>query len=86
MHWIKNAEYKKDYEISLEFENGDVKIVNLENHLNNGILNDLKNKANFTKFKLNHDTDTIEWENGADFSPDFLYEIGNALARSSSAA
>jgi hypothetical protein len=32
MHWIKNAEYKKDYEIGLEFENGDVKIVNLESH------------------------------------------------------
>jgi len=86
MHWVKNAEYKKDYEISLEFENGNVKIVNLENHLNSGILKDLKNKANFCKFKLNHDTDTIEWENGADFSPDFLYEIGITLAHSSSAA
>jgi hypothetical protein len=86
MHWIKNAEYRKDYEIVLEFENGNVKLVNLENHLNNGILKDLKNNANFSKFKLNHDTDTIEWENGADFSPDFLYEIGNTLAHSSSAA
>ena len=86
MHWIKNAEYKKDYEIILEFENGNVKLVNLESHLNKGILQDLKVKSNFINFKLNHDTDTIEWNNGADFSPDFLYEIGNTLAHSSSAA
>jgi len=86
MHWIKNAEYKKDYEVILEFENGNIKLVNLESHLNKGILQDLKEKTNFIKFKLNHDTDTIEWENGADFSPDFLYEIGNTLAHSSSAA
>jgi Protein of unknown function (DUF2442) len=86
MHWIKAAEYKKDYEILLEFENGNVKVVDLENHLNNGILRDLRNKAEFSKVKLNRDTDTIEWENGADFSPDFLYEIGSTLAHSSSAA
>jgi Protein of unknown function (DUF2442) len=86
MHWIKNAEYRNNYEIILEFENGNIKLVNLESYLNKGILQDLKEKTNFTKFKLNHDTDTIEWENGADFSPDFLYEIGNTLAHSSSAA
>jgi len=24
----------------------------------------------------NEDIDTVVWENGADFSPDFLYEVG----------
>jgi len=71
MHWIKAAEYKKDYEILLEFENGNVKVADLENHLNNGILRDLRNKAEFSKVNWIADTDTIEWENGADFSPWF---------------
>jgi Protein of unknown function (DUF2442) len=86
VHWIKNAEYKKGYEIILEFENGDVKLVDLKNHLDKGILRELKDETRFSKFKLNRDTDTIEWETGADFSPDFLYEIGETLAHSSSAA
>ncbi|MBF0539570.1 MAG: DUF2442 domain-containing protein [Nitrospirae bacterium] len=34
---------------------------------------------NFSYFKtvrVNSDIDTIYWDNGADMSPDFLYEIG----------
>jgi len=30
----------------------------------------------FKKFSVNQDIDTVVWPNDADFSPDFLYEIG----------
>jgi len=86
MHWVKNAEYKKDYQILLEFEDGKTKIVDLKKYLNKGIFVELKNLKNFKKFKLNHDTDTIEWYNGADMSPDFLYEIGSLVTHASFAA
>jgi len=35
----------------------------------------LKNIEYFKKVQVNRDIDTIMWENGADLSPDFLYEI-----------
>ena len=35
-----------------------------------------KNIEYFKKVKVDEETETISWENGADFSPEFLYEIG----------
>ena len=71
MHWLKKAKYLKNYELIVEFEDGTVREVDLKDHLNTGVLSELKNIDNFKKFKLNHDTDTVEWENGADLSPDY---------------
>ena len=82
MHWVKSAEYKSGYEIIIGFENNEVKVVNLEGLITKGIFSDLKDIDKFKKFKVNHDTDTIEWENGADLSPDFLYEAGKSIKKS----
>jgi hypothetical protein len=40
------------------------------------IFEPLKNLRYFKTVKINPDLDTIVWDNGADMSPDFLYEIG----------
>ena len=86
MHWVQNAEYKNEYEIQIEFEDGSIRLVNLEGYLDKGIFIPLKDLNNFKKFQVNHDTDTIEWYNGADLSPDFLYEIGKPQIQASHAA
>ncbi|MGV1010825.1 MAG: DUF2442 domain-containing protein [Flavobacterium sp.] len=70
--WITNANYLKDYKIQLEFNNQKKGIVNFEPLLDKKIYEPLKNLANFKKFELN--SWTIEWENGADFSPEFLLD------------
>ena len=67
--WITKAEYIKDYQLNLQFNND----VNLEDKLNKKMFEPLKDKNLFKKFRLN--SWTIEWENGADFSPEFLYGI-----------
>jgi hypothetical protein len=36
----------------------------------------------FRTARLNPDIDTVVWKNGADMSPDFLYEIGVPVANS----
>jgi len=79
MHWVQSAEYKEGYKIVVEFEDGSRKEVDLEHHLDQGVFQALKQIDKFKGFRVNHDTDTIEWENGADLSPDFLYAIGGSV-------
>lgn len=76
MHWIKDFTYVRDYKLKVMFENNKSKIVDLKNYLTGEIFKPLKNISYFRKAKLNKDIDTIVWPNNADFSPDFLYEIG----------
>lgn len=71
--WIKKAYYIADYIIAVEFNDGKKGKVNLEDQLQEPIFQPLKEKAYFKRFKLN--SWTITWENGADFAPEFLYEL-----------
>ncbi|OFX42763.1 MAG: hypothetical protein A2046_00585 [Bacteroidetes bacterium GWA2_30_7] len=71
---VINAKYLNDFKIFLEFNDGVSKTVDLKNELNGEIFNSLKNKNYFKKFIIKYNT--IEWENGADFAPEFLYQIG----------
>ena len=70
--WITKANYIQEYKIELEFNNNQKGIVDLKNYLDKKIFQSLKNIENFKNFKLN--SWTIEWENGADFSPEFLLD------------
>jgi len=71
--WITEANYIGDYKVRLKFNNDVQGIVDFESHLNLPIFLPLKDIIYFKKFKLN--SWTIEWENGADFSPEFLYQL-----------
>ena len=76
MHFIKKVTYIKNYELRLTFENNIIKIVDLKKHLDGEIFKPLKKLNYFQKVKVNTDIDTIVWPNEADFSPDFLFGIG----------
>ena len=86
MHWIKNASYVDGYKLEIIFGNDEIKLVDLENHLDGGIFEALKDMQFFKKFTVNKDIDTVVWQNDADFSPDFLYEIGRATSKPVDAA
>lgn len=79
MRYIKNAQYIDDYKIVILFDNMKKKIVDLKNHLIGKVFEPLKDIAYFKRFRVDQDIDTIVWENGADISPDFLYEIGQEV-------
>ena len=70
---VINAEYKTDFKIFLQFDDGLSGIVDLNNYLDGEIFTPLKDKDYFKKFSL--DSWTIGWKNGADFAPEFLYEL-----------
>jgi hypothetical protein len=76
MHFVKDVSYLTEYKLKLTFEDNIVKLVDLKPHLDGEIFEPLMNIDYFKNVRINPDIDTIVWSNEADFSPDFLYEIG----------
>jgi len=71
---VKNANYLEEYKILLEFNNGVKKTVDLEDKLKGEVFEQLKDINYFRTFTIKYNT--IEWNNGADFAPEYLFEIG----------
>ncbi len=86
MHFVKDVKYLSEYKLLLTFEDGSLRQVDLAPHLDGEVFEPLKDMSNFKRVRLNSDLDTIVWKNGADMSPDFLYEIGLPVAESVPAA
>lgn len=76
MHAVKKVTYHEEYKLLLTFEDGSDRVVDLGPHLQGEVFQPLKDIAYFKTVKVEPDLDTIVWDNGADFSPDFLHEIG----------
>jgi hypothetical protein len=74
---VVNAKYISEYKILIEFNDGQLKIVDLRNELKGNVFKPLEDKDFFRNFTIRYNT--IEWENGADFAPEFLYQIGKKV-------
>jgi hypothetical protein len=70
---IEEAKYIDGYKIALTFNDGKKKVVDLKNELWGEVFEPLNDISFFKNFTLN--PFTIEWENGADFAPEFLYSF-----------
>lgn len=70
---INKAEYLGDYRIRLWFNNNEVRDVDLANSLKGEAFLPLLDKDYFKRFTIRFNT--IEWDNGADFAPEYLYDI-----------
>jgi len=84
MQFVTNAVYLSGCKLLLTFQSGVKKVVDLEPYLEGEILKPLRDVQYFRTVTVNPDIDTITWDNGADFAPEFLFEIG--VSQSSSAA
>lgn len=73
---ITDVEYMHDYTMNLEFSNGERRIVDFEPLLTGKLREPLRDLNNFIQFGLTEWT--LEWYNGVDFAPDFLYKVGKA--------
>ena len=73
---VIKAEYVEGYKLLLLFNNGERRIADLSNSLKGTVFAPLKDIDYFKRFSIKFNT--IEWENGADFAPEYLYEIGTA--------
>ena len=73
---VTEVVYLGDYQLRLTFSDGVVKNVDLADQLYGPVFEPLKEITFFQQVQVNADTNTIEWPNGADFAPEFLYEVG----------
>jgi hypothetical protein len=71
---ITDAKYLDNYRILVSFNNGESKTVDLNKEMNGKVYTPLRQLDYFKKFKIKYNT--IEWENGADYAPEYLYHIG----------
>lgn len=73
---VVDVEFLHDYTMELEFSNGERRIVDFKPLLTGKWREPLLNHDNFVQFAL---TDwTLEWYNGVDFAPEFLYDNSKA--------
>lgn len=79
---VTHVLYLKGYQLRLEFNDGKVKDLDLKNELYGEIFEPLNDVDLFRHVYVNPDTGTIEWPNGADFAPEFLYETGQEVRKS----
>ena len=86
MRWVTEATYFGGYKLKIRFDNGENKVVDLQPHIDGPIFEPLKDLDFFKSFYVNYDIDTIVWPNNADFSPDFLYEIGKEVSEHDASA
>ena len=70
---ITNVEYLGDYSLLCLFNNGKKKRVDLTPLLSYPAFEELKDESKFIQFGLDG---TIFWANGADVSPEYLFDHG----------
>jgi hypothetical protein len=71
--WVIDAKYVEGYKIALTFNDGLRKVVDLKPHLYGEIFEPLNDIENFKNFYVSNWS--IEWKNGADMAPEFLYKL-----------
>jgi Protein of unknown function (DUF2442) len=63
------------FSLEVAFDDGARKRVNLRRELYGPIFEPLRDPDYFARVYLDPDSRTITWPNGADFAPDFLYQL-----------
>ncbi len=75
---IKEVEYLNEHKLKILFDDGKEKIVDFTNWIAEGgvYILPLRDIKYFKKVKTDEFKFSICWPNGANFSPDILYEMG----------
>ena len=77
---VVEARYVSGYSVWLRFEDGTEGEIDLSAELHGPVFEPLQDPGYFARLRVNPDTGTVEWPNGADFAPEFLYEKAHVTA------
>ncbi len=75
---VIEARYVAGHVVWLRFRDGTSGEIDLAPALRGPIFEPLRNPEIFRQFRIHPDFHTLAWPNGADFAPDFLYELVEA--------
>jgi hypothetical protein len=67
------ARYLGDYRVWLKFDNGREGLIDLEDDLWGDEHEALRDRSLFSEFFVDPGRATLAWDNGSDFSPEYLY-------------
>jgi hypothetical protein len=73
--------YAGEYSVSLKFSDGVQGCIDLSDQLWGDMFEPLKDKALFAQVKLDSEVPVLVWPNGADLSPEFIYERARQAAK-----
>lgn len=76
---VTSVECLEDYKLRLKFNNEEVRTVDLSQELYGEIFETLREIDFFKQVSINPETNTIEWPNGADFAPEYLFDLTPAF-------
>jgi len=71
---VVEARYERDYVIHLRFNDGAEGFVDLASEMYGEMFAPLKDLERFKAFRVDPELNTVVWENGADFAPEFLHD------------
>jgi len=71
---VTEAHYVRDYVVWLRFNDGASGEVDLRDELEGEVFGALLDVEQFRDFRVDPEIETLVWENGADFAPEFLHE------------
>lgn len=71
---VQDVDYLGDYRLLLTFNDGVSKQIDMQPYLTGAVFGELLDKNKFIQYALT--PVTIEWVNGADLAPEFLYGHG----------
>ena len=75
MVWVISSKYLSDYKVFVQFNDGNSGVIDFHNKLLNDHRVIVKELLDLEIFKtVKTKLDTICWDNGLDFAPEYLYE------------
>lgn len=74
---VIDVDYCGNHTLKLKFNDGAVKKTDLTPYLTGEVFGDLRSEEQFIQYGLTRHI--VEWANGADFAPEFLYDIGQTI-------
>ncbi|HPI18528.1 MAG: DUF2442 domain-containing protein [Thermotogaceae bacterium] len=75
---VKSIKSCKPYQLILEFSNGEERAIDLEGILNKGKFSELRDPKVFCSARISFDT--VEWSNGLDICPEYLFDHSRPIA------